>query len=182
MPAIGRVLVVPNFFYLRMEELCSWGPSMLQKCFGILPQICALTQSCLGTLRTIPSTSWLGFCSDMNCQLWDLILTGVCLSKIMSNQLNLPQVDSNQVVETSQGWSMENRKHLSLNTYVNKELMWLVTAFKRLLVQIPEPTRWKNLQFCPWARQLTPKTTAPRARITLMSIKAAPHTSLIQRS
>jgi hypothetical protein len=27
--------------------------------------------------------------------------------QIMSNQLNLPQVDSNQVVETSQGWSME---------------------------------------------------------------------------
>ena len=27
--------------------------------------------------------------------------------QIMSNQLNLPQVDSNQVVETSQGGSME---------------------------------------------------------------------------
>ena len=27
--------------------------------------------------------------------------------QIMSNQLNLPQVDSNQVVETSQGWWME---------------------------------------------------------------------------
>ena len=26
---------------------CSWGPSMLQKCFSTLPQICALTQSCL---------------------------------------------------------------------------------------------------------------------------------------
>jgi hypothetical protein len=25
------------------------------------------------SLRTIPSTSWLGFCSDMHCQLWDLI-------------------------------------------------------------------------------------------------------------
>jgi hypothetical protein len=25
----------------------------------------------------------------------------------MSNQFNLPQVDSNEVVETSQGWSME---------------------------------------------------------------------------
>jgi hypothetical protein len=28
---------------------------------------------CLGALRTIPSTSWLGFCSDMHCQLWCLI-------------------------------------------------------------------------------------------------------------
>ena len=31
------------------------------------------TQSCLKALQTIPSTSRLGFCSDMNCQLWDLI-------------------------------------------------------------------------------------------------------------
>ena len=30
-------------------------------------------QSCLGALRTIPSTSWFGFCSDIHCQLWDLI-------------------------------------------------------------------------------------------------------------
>jgi hypothetical protein len=48
--------------------------------------------------------------------------------QIPSNQLNLPQVDSNQVVETSQGWSMETGctwAQLSLiakglNTYVNK--------------------------------------------------------------
>jgi hypothetical protein len=33
--------------------------------------------------------------------------------QIMSNQLNLPQVYSNQLVETSQGWLMENRMHLS---------------------------------------------------------------------
>jgi hypothetical protein len=49
------------------------GPSMLEKCFGTLPQICASTQSCLRALRTIPSTSWLGFCSDVHCQLWDLM-------------------------------------------------------------------------------------------------------------
>jgi hypothetical protein len=31
-----------------------------------------------------------------------------CVSfQIMSNQLHLPQVDSNEVGETSQGWSME---------------------------------------------------------------------------
>ena len=34
---------------------------------------CASTQSCLGALRTIPSTSRLGFCSDMHWHLWDLI-------------------------------------------------------------------------------------------------------------
>ena len=37
------------------------------------PQICASTRSCLWALRTILSTSRLGFCSDMHCQLWDLI-------------------------------------------------------------------------------------------------------------
>jgi hypothetical protein len=41
--------------------------------FGTLPQICASTQSCLEALQTIPLTSWLGFCSDMHCQPWDLI-------------------------------------------------------------------------------------------------------------
>ena len=81
-PALGRVLVVPNFFHLRrMEATVFLGPSMLQTCFGTLPQICASTQSCLGALCKIPSTSWLGFCSDMHCQLWNHILTGVCLSK-----------------------------------------------------------------------------------------------------
>ena len=65
---------------------------------GILPQICASTHSCFGALRTSPPTSCFGSCYDMHCQLWDLILTGVYLSKS-----NLPQVDSIQVVETSQG-------------------------------------------------------------------------------
>jgi hypothetical protein len=37
--------------------------------------------SCLKALRTIPSTSWLGFCSDIHCQLWDSIQTGLCLYK-----------------------------------------------------------------------------------------------------
>ena len=53
----------------------------LQTFFAALPQICASTHSCLGALRTICLTSWLGFCSDMHCQLRDLIQTGVCLSK-----------------------------------------------------------------------------------------------------
>ena len=38
-----------------------------------LPQICASTQSCLYALHAVPSTSWLGFCSGMHAQLWDLI-------------------------------------------------------------------------------------------------------------
>ena len=43
-----------------------------------LPQTCASTQSCLGALRTIPSTSWLALYSAIHCQLWDLKLKGVC--------------------------------------------------------------------------------------------------------
>jgi hypothetical protein len=41
----------------------------------------------------IPSTSWLSFCCDMHFQLWDLIDRRVPF-QIMSNQLNLPQMDS----------------------------------------------------------------------------------------
>jgi hypothetical protein len=33
----------------------------------------------------------------------------VCAFQIISNQLNLPQVDSEQVVDKSQGWLMETR-------------------------------------------------------------------------
>ena len=43
--------------------------------------------------------------------------------QIMSNQLNLPQVDPNQVVEISQGWSMETEctwAHLSSIIYLCK--------------------------------------------------------------
>ena len=65
---------------------------MLQKCFGTLPQICASTQSCLGALLRIHSTSWLGFCSDIDCQLWDLILTGVCISDKLINTRLLPSI------------------------------------------------------------------------------------------
>ena len=47
-PALGRVLVVPNFFNLRMMEatVFLWTFNA-QKCFGTLPQVCASTQSCL---------------------------------------------------------------------------------------------------------------------------------------
>lgn len=67
-PALGRVLVVPNFFHLRMREATVgtflgtfnaadifWYPS---------------PGWCLDTI--LSSTSRLGFCSDMHCQLWDL--------------------------------------------------------------------------------------------------------------
>ena len=70
-PALGRVLVVPN----PLSEL--WRPLGNLQCsrkgFCSLPQICASTQSCLWALQAVPSTSRLGFCSDVHRQLWDLI-------------------------------------------------------------------------------------------------------------
>jgi hypothetical protein len=108
-----------------LQRWLSFWKVLLQKCFGTLPQISVSTQHCLGALLTIPSTSWLSFCSDMHCQLWDLICVPF---QIMSSQLNFPQADSNQVVETSRKFN-GNRMHLSsissliekfLNTSVNK--------------------------------------------------------------
>uniref|UniRef100_A0AAZ3PYP5 Translocon-associated protein subunit delta n=1 Tax=Oncorhynchus tshawytscha TaxID=74940 RepID=A0AAZ3PYP5_ONCTS len=80
-----------------------------EESYSSLRKICALTQSCIGALWTIPSTSWLGFCFDMHCQLWDPIDRCVPF-QIMSNQLNLSQVDSNPGVERMING---NRLHLS---------------------------------------------------------------------
>jgi hypothetical protein len=41
---------------------------------------------------------------------------------IMSNQLNVPQVDSSQVVETSQGWSVEMMHPSSMSRLIEKGL------------------------------------------------------------
>jgi hypothetical protein len=46
-PALGRVLVVPSFFHIRMMEATVFLDLQF---FGTLPQICASTQSCLGAL------------------------------------------------------------------------------------------------------------------------------------
>jgi hypothetical protein len=104
-PALERVLVVPNFFHLRMMEgHCVLGD--LQCCRHFLVPF----------PRSVPT--------DNSFDLFGLILRWHALStmgshtyrcvpfQIMSNQLNLPQVDSNQVVETSKGWSMEGSEYL----------------------------------------------------------------------
>ena len=68
-PALGRVLVVPNFFHLRMMEATVLGDLQCIRHFLVpFPDLCLDT-----ILRTIPPTSWIGFCSDMHSQLWDLI-------------------------------------------------------------------------------------------------------------
>ena len=100
-PALGRVLVVPNFFHLRMMEATMF--------LGIFNTI-----NVLGHFpRSVP---WHNPVSELYGQflrphgfVFALTCTVNCgtLYRIMSNQLNLPQVDSNQVEETSQRWSME---------------------------------------------------------------------------
>ena len=58
-PALRRVLVVPNIFHLRMMEATVFlGTFNAAEMFWYPSP--DLTQSCLGALRKIPSTSWLG--------------------------------------------------------------------------------------------------------------------------
>ncbi len=73
-PALGRVLVVPSFFHLRiMEATVLLGTFSAAEIFCSLSQICASIQSCIWALQAVPLTSWLGFRSDMHCQLWGLL-------------------------------------------------------------------------------------------------------------
>jgi hypothetical protein len=109
--------------------MCSWRSSMLQKYLGTLPQICThdaiLSRST--TDNSFDLMAWFLLCHALS-------TVGPYIDKcvsflILSNQFNLPQMDSNQVVEIPQRLSMETRMHLSsissliskgLNTYVNK--------------------------------------------------------------
>ena len=114
---------------LTKALLCQFlnlGPSMLQTFFGTLPQICASTQSCLGALQTIPLASWLGFCSDMHCQLQDLIQTGVFPNHVQSIEFTTGGLPSCRNISRMING---NRMHLSsissllakgLNSYVTK--------------------------------------------------------------
>ncbi len=74
-PVLGRVLAGCKLLpYTEDRGHCAdSGPSMLQKFFFTLAQICVSIESWLGGLKKIPWTSWLGLCSDMHCYLWDLI-------------------------------------------------------------------------------------------------------------
>jgi hypothetical protein len=119
-------LVVPNFFHLRMMEATVflgtfnaayifWHPS---------PDLC---------LDTI--LSWTSMDNSFDLMSWFLLWHALSTVKpyidrcvpfhIMSNQLNLPQVDSNQVVETSQGWSMETGCTWA-QVRVSKQKVWII--------------------------------------------------------
>ena len=106
-PALERVLVVPNFFHLRMmEPLRSWGPSILKECFGNLPQICASTQSCLGGIWEILSTSWLVFflTCTVNC---GTLYRQVCAFTNHVQSIEFTTGGLQWSCRNSQRWSME---------------------------------------------------------------------------
>ena len=107
-PALGRVLVVPNVFHLRMME-----PIVFLGTFNVSEMFWYPSPDLrLNTILSRSSTA-----NSFDLMAWFLLWHALstvgpyifrCMPfQIMSNQLNLPQVDSNQVVETSQGWSME---------------------------------------------------------------------------
>jgi hypothetical protein len=105
---------------------------MLHKCFGTLPQICASTQSCLGcsTDNSFDLMAWF--------LLWHKLsavgpyIDGCVPFQIMSNHLNLPQVDSNQVVERMINGNRMQLRSIScliakgLNTHVNKVFLFFI--------------------------------------------------------
>ncbi|KAK6308683.1 hypothetical protein J4Q44_G00201460 [Coregonus suidteri] len=111
---------------------------MLQKCFGTLPQICASTQSCLGALRTIPSSSWLFFAltCTVNC---GTLYRQVCAfpNHVQSMKFTTGGLQSScrNISRMING----NKMHLSsissliakgLNTYVNKVFLIFNTFAK----------------------------------------------------
>jgi hypothetical protein len=117
-----RFLVVPNFFHLRMMEATVflgtfnaaemfWYPS---------PDLwldTTLFQS--STDNSFDLMAWI--------LLWHALSTYIDRSvtfQIMSNQFNLLQVDSKQVVGTSQRWSMESRCTWT-QFLVSKKRIWI---------------------------------------------------------
>jgi hypothetical protein len=107
-PALGRVLVVLNVFHLRMMEASVFLGTFNAADICWYPSL----DLCLDTILSRSSTD-----NSFDLITWFLLWHALstvgpyidrCVPfQIMSNQLNIPQVDSNQVVETSQGWSME---------------------------------------------------------------------------
>ena len=73
-PALGRVLVVPNFFHLRMMDASVLIGTFKAAEIFLDPS----PDLCLETILSRRSTDnsfdfMLGLCSDVHCQLWDLI-------------------------------------------------------------------------------------------------------------
>ena len=137
-PVLGRVLVVPNFFHLRMKATVFLGT--LKAAEYPSPDLC------LDTILYLRSTD-----NSFDLMAWFLLWHALSTagpyidrcgpSQIMSNQLNLPQVESNQVVETSQDQWKQNAPDLYSDShskgseyflnalYVSGDIgMWIVTV------------------------------------------------------
>ena len=85
-PALGRVLVVPNFFHLRMMEATVLIGTIKAKHFSVhFPRFVPQDNTVSEVDRQF---LWL--------HTWFVLWHALCVPfQIMSNQLNLPQVDSN---------------------------------------------------------------------------------------
>jgi hypothetical protein len=104
-PALGTVLGVPNY-HLRMNEANVFLGTFNAADIFLYPS----TDLYLDIILSRSSTD-----NSFDLVAWFLLwhaqsTVGPYIDRffqIMSNQFNLPQVDSNQVVETSHGWSIE---------------------------------------------------------------------------
>ena len=135
LPPIAQFgLVVSNFFHLwMMEATLFFGTFNAADLFIFYPSPDLCLDTILSRRSTDNSFDLIAFA--LTCAVnWGILYRQVCDFPIMSNQLNLPQVDFNQVVETSQGWSMEtgctwaqfNGIAKGLNTYVNVIFTFLI--------------------------------------------------------
>ena len=98
-PALGRVLVVPDFFHLRMMEATVLIGTFKAADIFLYPSPDLFLKTILSRRSTDHSFDFmLGLCSDMHCQLGNL-------SK--SCPINWVYHRWTPIVETSQGWSVE---------------------------------------------------------------------------
>ena len=81
---------------------CVLGDLQFCRHFLVPFPISVLTQSCLWALRTIPSTSWLGFCSDMHCQLWNLISIEFTTGGLQSSCRNISMMINGKKQDASE--------------------------------------------------------------------------------
>ena len=102
------------------DQQCCRNVSVPRSVPRSLPQICASRQSCLGTLWTIPSTSWLGFCI-VNC---GTLYRKACPINLTSHRCrNISRMINGNRMYLS---SISSLKAKSLNTYVNKVFQFYI--------------------------------------------------------
>ena len=109
-PPLGRVLVVPNFFNLRMMEAIVLIGTFKAAIFFLYSSPDLFLKTILSRRSTDNSFDFmLDLCSDMHCQPGGPYIDRCVPFQIMSNQLNLPQGGLQLSCRniSSQGWSVE---------------------------------------------------------------------------